>query len=325
MRRTADRSEDDVWHGSRLILALVVVGGGVAILILLRFGSSSVSSPGLNALVASFDVAAETPQRFVVGLVTDDQEVVAHGRARLRFSYLGDRGEEPIPVPGVWATWQPVPGTAEDAENKPSISDVNGVYVVRDVNFDRPGFWQVDVEIEVDGEQLTADAAFEVLPEHRYLAPGDRAPRTVQNLATGADNPRAVDSRAGDGAPFPDLALHGVTIAGAIASGRPTMVVVSTPIYCVSRFCGPITEAVEELAVKFGDRMHFVHLEVWRDFDARELNPAAAEWIKPVGAEDATEPWVWVLDGRGTVVERFDNIASEQELSDAVRSVLADG
>ena len=295
-------------------------------LILLRFGSSSTaSSPDLNALVASFDVAAETPQRFVVGLVTDEQEVVAHGRARLSFSYLGDDGETPVPGPNAWAMWQPVPGTPDDAESEPSISDVNGVYVARDVIFDRAGYWQVDVAIDVDGEQLTTDSAFEVLPDHLYLAPGDRAPQTVQDLASGADNPRAVDSRAGNGVPVPDPALHAVTIADAIASGRPTLVVISTPVYCVSRFCGPVTEAVEDLAADFGDRMNFVHLEVWRDFDARELNPAAAKWIKPAGAEEATEPWVWVLDRGGIVVERFDNVASEQELADAVRSVLADG
>lgn len=325
MRRKADRSEDDVWHGSRLILALVVLAGGVAMLFLVRFGPlSSASSPGVNVLVTSFDVAAQSPQRFVVGLVTDDQQVVAHGRARLTFSHLGDTGEEPVPGPAAWAAWQPVPGTPEGARFEPSIGDVNGVYVARDVTFDRAGFWQVDVAIEVGDEQLTADAAFEVLPEHLYLAPGDGAPRTVQDLS-GAGSARAIDSRAGDGAPVPDPALHGVTVADAIASGQPTMVVVSTPVYCVSRFCGPITEAVEELATEFGARMNFVHLEVWRDFDARELNPAAAEWIKPLGAEEATEPWVWVLDGRGIIVERFDNIASERELANAVGSVLADG
>jgi hypothetical protein len=34
-------------------------------------------------------------------------------------------------------------------------------------------------------------------------------------------------------------------VADAIAAGRPVMVVGSTPVFCVSRFCGPITDAVQ--------------------------------------------------------------------------------
>lgn len=76
-----------------------------------------------------------------------------------------------------------------------------------------------------------------------------------------------------------DLTTAPAGLADATAAERPVMVVVSTPVFCVSRFCGPITDAVQKLARRYGDRMDFVHLEVWRDFEAQELNEAAAEWI----------------------------------------------
>jgi len=41
--------------------------------------------------------------------------------------------------------------------------------------------------------------------------------------------------------------LHNISIAAATAAGRPA-VVVSTPTFCVSRWCGPITDSVNELA-----------------------------------------------------------------------------
>lgn len=214
-----------------------------------------------------------------------------------------------------------MPGTPEAPTAKARVGDANGVYVAHEVVFDRPGFWQVDIAVAVDGEMLRADAAFEVRSEHRYLAPGDRAPLTAQPLA-GAEPPHAVDSRADEVGVVPDPELHDTTIADAIAAGRPTLVVVSSPVHCESRFCGPITEAVEALAARYGDRMSFVHLEVWRDFEAQELSPAAAEWIEPVGGDEATEPWVWIIDDGGVVVERFDNIASVRELDRAVVSVL---
>ena len=284
----------------------------------------------LNALVASYDLASSDAQRFVVGIVTNEQELVSFGSAQLRFSYLGDGddSDDAVPGPTATATWQPIAG--QDLGSVPEQAavidavDGNGVYAARDVTFDRPGFWQVDVSIEVAGETRRAQAAFQVHPEHQIAAVGDPAPRTRNDLPGAAGvPPKSIDSRAADDRSVPDPELHSTTVADAIASGRPTMVVVSTPIYCVSRFCGPVTDEVRKLAREYGDRMSFVHLEVWRDFETTELNDAAAEWIYPPGVDEATEPWVWVLDAAGTIVERFDNVASDAELADAVRDALA--
>jgi hypothetical protein len=100
------------------------------------------------------------------------------------------------------------------------------------------------------------------------------------------------------------------------------MVVVSTPVFCVSRFCGPITDAVGDLARRYGDRMDFVHLEVWRDFEAQEINPAAAEWIWPDQQGDAAEPWVFLVGADGTIMQRWDNVATEASLARAVEALV---
>jgi len=100
------------------------------------------------------------------------------------------------------------------------------------------------------------------------------------------------------------------------------MVVISTPVYCVSRFCGPITDTVQELAQEHGARMDFVHLEVFRDFEANTLNKAAVEWIWPDRLGEPAKPWVVLVDAGGTVIERWDNVASERSLTEAVRAVV---
>ena len=129
----------------------------------------------------------------------------------------------------------------------------------------------------------------------------------------------AIDSRAADSdATVPDPELHGVTIADALAAHRPVIVVVSTPTFCESRFCGPITDSVAELARTMGDKVSFVHLEVWRNFEAGDLNPAAQEWVDPSGSHEGNEPWVFVVDRDGVIVERFDNVASDVDLRAAV-------
>ena len=85
-------------------------------------------------------------------------------------------------------------------------------------------------------------AAFEVLADSAIPAPGDQAPLIRQPLANDAAvDPKSIDSRAASDRPIPDLELHDITIADAITAGRPTVVVISTPTFRVSRFCGPIT------------------------------------------------------------------------------------
>lgn len=280
----------------------------------------------VNALVASYDLAAGAPQRFIVGLVTNDQQLISFGTARLTFAFLGGSGP-PEAGPAVTATWIPIPGQhLGTAPTHPKVVDGSegiGVYRAPNVRFDRPGNWQVNVEVRVGGKTRHAEGAFAVLAKHGVVAVGDRAPLT-DNPLPGAPGvpPKAIDSRVHEGEDVPDTLLHNITVREAIASGKPTMVVVSTPVYCVSRFCGPITDAVEALAKTYGDRMNFVHLEVWRDFDSTVLNKAAAEWIDPSGSADAWEPWVWVVGRDGLITDRFDNVATEDELGDAVTRAI---
>lgn len=74
------------------------------------------------------------------------------------------------------------------------------------------------------------------------------------------------------------------------------------------------------VAGRHGDRMAFVHLEVWADAYARRLNPAAAEWIARNGA-DGNEPWVFVIGADGIIRFRFDNVANEDQIEAAVQQV----
>lgn len=295
-------------------------------------GSGDVSADdptALNALVASYDLAVDNPGRFLVGLVTNDQRLVSFGEADLAFSYLGRTRDEgdPRPGPTARARWQPIPGQdLAEIPDEPRIvdgSEGTGIYAADGVSFDRPGFWQLDVTAETADGTRTAQALFQVGERSLVVGPGDPAPRTVNALPGATDvPPKAIDSRAEPDGTVPDPELHAMTVAHAIASGKPTMVVVATPVYCVSRFCGPITDAVQKLAQQYGDRMNFVHLEVWRDFETTTVNKSAAEWIYPDGAEEATEPWVWVVDGDGIITHRFDNVASEDELATAVTEAL---
>lgn len=314
----------------------MLVLAGVVSLILAGCGSGrstaggvDASSEALVAHFASFDVVVGDNPRVIVGLLTADAGVVSFGTATFAFTYLGERDASGPPTPGptVEASWLPLPG--QEVANPPPTArvvgpgDRTGVYAAHDVRFDAPGYWEVAVRITIDGKDDTATAVFTVAREHAVLSVGEAAPRTVNPLS-GASGvaPAAIDSRAGADGAVPDPELHATTIAAALATGQPTMVVISTPVFCVSRFCGPITDAVEQLAREHTD-VSFVHLEVWEDYDANRLNPAISEWVVPDDGSDGSEPWVFLVGRDGFVTHRWDNVASDAEMRAALDEVHA--
>lgn len=284
--------------------------------------------------VASYDLAAGSPQRFLVGLLAPDSGLIVGGEVTLAFRYLGSSAEEPtaqdageLKASEVPASFTPVAGGVAPPDGEgPRMREGDegvGVYEARGVDFDEAGFWSVTVNGTVEGQPIESSAAFEVAPDHRIVTAGEPAPRTANLLPADPEAPaKAVDSRAGDDGSVPDPELHELTVADAIATAKPTMVVVSTPVFCVSRFCGPITDSVQDLAAEYGDRANFVHIEVWRDFEANTLNRGAAEWIYPDQDADPAEPWVFLVDANGTVAQRWDNVANSDDLEQALQGLL---
>ena len=166
-------------------------------------------------------------------------------------------------------------------------------------------------------------SSFDVHGTALILTRGDPAPRTLHLVPGDPDaEPKAADSRAEDDRTVADPQLHRLTVNDAIASGKPTVVVISTPVLCVSRFCGPITDTAASIADEYGDRANLIHIEVWRDFEHRNLNRDAAEWIYPESATDAAEPWLFLVDRQGAIVQRWDKVANADSLRAALDGFL---
>ena len=273
---------------------------------------------------ANYELLAGEDSRFIAGLLTPDQMFVSFGTVEVEFFYLGTEQNQGRAQQGPTATagFLPVEGTAAAETDQPqatTASEGRGVYAA-DVVFDRAGYWLAQVSADLVDGPLRGRATFEVFEDNRYPAVGEKAPRTDNLTIHSDDAPReAVDSRARDGQPIPDPELHRITIAESIARGEPALVVFATPVYCVSRFCGPITDMASELHKRYADRVNVIHVEIWRDFQNTVVNKGAAEWI--FRQQDLTEPWIYLIDAKGEIAARWDNVATRQEIEPLLKEL----
>lgn len=308
-------------------------------------GSTSPALSDLAAQVASYELLAGTPNRFLVGLFTPEEGVVSYGTVGMSFSYLGGGSSSPVAGPEATGSFILVPpesghshmgespdehthadesaspGAETDIEaaraRSPEVTQpdmVRGVYEAPDVLFDQPGVWQVDVSVELDGSTQAASANFNVAEEASYPAPGQAAPSSDNPaMRTPGAKPAEVDSRATEGwSSVPDPELHQVSIQEALRAGKPLVVVISTPLYCQSRFCGPITDQVGELTTDYGEVADFVHLEVWKNYQKKVVNQEAADWV--YRNDEITEPWVFLVGSDGKILDRWANVLDIHEL-----------
>lgn len=319
------------------LLAIVGVVAVAGVLLFTLAGSNETAGAGsgddrsLFAEVASYDLSTERAQRFTIGLFAADRGEVGLGTVRLEFGYVDQKQTEntssPTGPPATDAAFILLPGSDySGADTSPTFdapAGVRGVYATEPIRFLKAGFWEVSVRADVDGQSLTTTTFFEVIESSTVPGPGDPAPRTVQPLPGDPSVPAgSIDSRLTFSDELNDAVLHTTTVADAIEARTPILVLVSTPTFCVSRFCGPITDEIAALAARFPDGIEYAHLEVWRDFESNQVNPAATEWIARDGLEHAAEPWAFLVGSDGIIVARWDNVVSRAELEQALTGLL---
>jgi len=185
-------------------------------------------------------------------------------------------------------------------------------YWVINPRLETPGYWGMIAEItRDDGTTTRADFVVEVKADSSAPAVGEAAPLSEnRTLATEPDI--ALLSSAND----PDPAFYQLTVAEAVAAGRPTVVGFLTPAFCQTKWCAPVLDSLEAVHEQTGDAVQYIHVEVYDDFQKLTLVKEMAEW----GLE--SEPWVFVLDSDGRVAARFSGPLSPTELMAALRPLL---
>lgn len=279
------------------VVALAVVvacgGGGTPVTTTIP-ATTTVADAGFGAeafaFAASSDLAVGTERLLVA--VSNPQG------ARL------PRPDIPVTI-SVWLQGREFQTQTVEAAFIWAIPDVSGLYRAT-FDFDASGIWVVSVQPGGGAPLDPFPIQVQELP--RTVAVGEAAPPS--DSVTSADAPLVEITSD----PDPDPSLYELSIADAVTSGRPSVIVFATPRFCQTAICGPTLDTILALKPDFPD-VNFLHVEVFTNLDDPaniKTVPAVIEWGIP------TEPWVFVVDAAGIVVGRFEGVVDAAEIAAAL-------
>lgn len=280
----------------------------------------STQSSGVKVAIASTDLTVG-PDRFLVAVtgVEGDTEITG-ARLHLRFFFIdpaaGNRKTykneiEAVPI----EVSSPYSHTHQDGSLVAHQAGPTNIHLAN-VAFDAAGEWVVEVKGDVADRPLgVVELGFSVSTSSRIPAMGQAAPPSLQPVLSDVPDISEIDF-----SQPPNPRLHELTIAEAVASGRPAVIAFATAATCAATACGPMKEIVDALWEAYGDQANFIHVEPYAKgpvgSDARVLPWISDEW----GIR--TAPWVFVVDGRGLIAAKLQVLAGSSELEAALITLL---
>ena len=245
------------------------------------------------------------------------------GRHRVAFALTSRRGLVNAPTAAVQSFYDPQddhlgePVQTSLAVFRPFPLVERGLYATR-LTFDRPGPWAIQATVVGDdGEPKRARLFLEVRDDTKAPAVGDPA---IPSASRTVDDVERLSQLTTGSLQDPDL--YRLTIAEAIHSGLPTVIVMASPAFCTNAVCGPQVQVLQELKEEFRDQANFIHVDFYQnpeeiqgDLTRAVVSPVVTEWGLP------SAEWSFVVDREGTVAGRFEGFTTLEELREALNQV----
>lgn len=262
---------------------------------------ASQPAPDILPIVVSSEIVPGR-SRFLFSLTDGQRNLIASPDLNVRLELFSRREDDDgtkladVPAEFVWA-----------------VEGERGLYVAYP-EFPSSGRFGFRFLANREGEAvMTVRADFDVAAEATTPAIGE--PAIPSDTPTSDDVGGDLSRISTDASPDPGM--YEVSVADALNAGEPFVVTFATPKLCTSRVCGPTLETVKAIKADYPD-LRFIHVEPFDLEDQTELTtmPWVDEWGLP------SEPWVFVIDGDGTVAAKFEVIPGAEELRDAIDAVV---
>jgi hypothetical protein len=220
------------------------------------------------------------------------------------------KAQGPFPAPADVLVTDPAFRSRQAASESDLFAAVYGA----DVRFRRPGQYSVLTVTQAGGGMLAAPTQVKVVTRGKDAIPevGEAAPRVqTDTVASAKGDEEAVDTR------IPTAPeLHEESFADVVGK-KPVALLFATPQLCQSRVCGPVTDIALQLKAKYGDRMAFIHQEVYVDNDPNKgLRPPLQQFNL------RSEPWLFVVGADGKVTARLEGSFGLKTFEDAINTAF---
>jgi hypothetical protein len=176
--------------------------------------------------------------------------------------------------------------------------------------FDAPGTWTIAGTANGDALSITVEAK---PPGDLPAVPnaGDPLPRIPSPTVGDEKGVHPICTR------DPACPFHTTSLDDAIASGKPIVLLVSTPAFCQTAICGPVLELVVDREDQLRSAGAIViHAEVYVDDKAKVVSPV----VDALGM--TYEPSLFLASGGGIVRTRLDYTFDRGELGAALDDLL---
>jgi hypothetical protein len=248
--------------------------------------------------------------RLAFGVIDKDGKFVS-GKSAVYIAPSPDaKARGPYPAPADVLVTDPPYRSRQAASETDLFAAVYGA----DVLFTKPGPWSVLTVTKTGGGMVGAPTQVKVLAKGADKIPevGDAAPKVATDtLASAKGDESAIDTRV---PPAPEL--HQKSLADVVGK-KPVALLFATPQLCQSRVCGPVTDIALQLKQKYGDRVDFIHQEVYVGNDPNKgLRPP----LRAFGLR--SEPWLFVIGRDGKVTARLEGSFGIKTFENAIETAL---
>lgn len=261
--------------------------------------AASVSAGSLQVVLATSELVVG-PNRLALGLLESNVPIKDAAQTKVHVRYYKLNGNEATLV------------AEEDGQYFGEGLGERGTFIVNP-SFDTPGTWGLEVLAERPGQPASSQRmSLDVQAKGNAATVGSPAPKSKTPTDRDVSDLKQITSDA-----EPDPRLYRMSVEQAVTSGKPSLILFATPGYCQTAVCGPGVDVLSKLADSFGDKVNPVHVEVYQlPYDAGKQVPAMGEW----GLR--TEPWLFLVDKDGKIVNRYEGGITFAELEPAVAKLV---
>jgi len=221
----------------------------------------------------------------------------------------GARARGPFPAPADLLVTDP----AFRSESAATEKDPFAAIYETQVSFPRAGSASILAVTKVGGKLAGATAQIDVAARNRdrIPRPGQRPPAVHTDTVQSAGGDIAsIDTR------LPPDDMHDVDFA-AVLGRKPVALLFATPALCASRVCGPVVDIAVQLKDTYGDRVQFIHQEVYVD---NKVGSGLREPLRRFQLQ--TEPWLFVFDRTGRLTSRLEGSFGFNAFERALKTAL---